>query len=138
MTAGSANAASRGFKLRNESRQKLRLLGVNRVARFVCHGIPVKVCDDEFFDMEFEGRPGNGALLNPGGVHNWELKYSFDIGHLIGQTNYAARLTYKIEGTNGVVEVEIRTTNYANNSECNVIGDASFSCRAEGTNVTIR
>ena len=60
VTAGSANAASRGFKLRNESRQKLRLLGVNRVARFVCHGIPVKVCDDEFFDMEFEGRPGNG------------------------------------------------------------------------------
>jgi hypothetical protein len=87
---------------------------------------------DRFYIIE------SGQVEGTQSPQTWELKYSFWFSHWLGQTNYAARLSYKIEGTNGLVEVEIRTTNYANDSECNVIGDTSFSCQAEELNVTFR
>jgi hypothetical protein len=137
LAAGPASADSRGFKLHNDSRQNLKLISVNRLDHVVCPTFGGE-CHYEFYDMAFEGRPADGTVLNPGGVNTWELKYEFRIGHIFGQTNFGARLTYRIEGKDALMEVEIQTTNYANDSACNVIQDRSDTCTAEGLNVTFR
>jgi hypothetical protein len=125
-------------EVHNESRQKLLLLGVNPVSHPVCRGVFVVTCDEEFFDIDFEGRPSDGALVDPGGVQTWGLKYAFSFSHLFGQTNYAARLSYRIEPANSLFEVAIRTSNYTNDSTCDVIENSSFRCQAEGLDVTFR
>src|ERR1700755_1763626 len=87
--AGSANAASRGYRLHNKSDQTLTLIGATPLPTVLCNGA---ICVKTDHPMEFEGRPGNDSLLKPGATDAWELKYSF--GH-----TYAAELKYRIVGT---------------------------------------
>ena len=89
-------------------------------------------CVPAYYDMAFEGRPADGAVLNPGGpAQVWELKYGFDLFSL-ATIQYAAKLTYKIAGTDGTLEYVIATTPTSNDSECKVIPAHLGRCSAEG------
>jgi hypothetical protein len=142
LTAGSASAASRGFKLHNTSSHALRLEAARRVPTFVC--VDPSRCVPTHYPMEFEGRPGNGAVLHPAKVqdgvlvvhtHVWELKYGFSP---LGGVQYAANLWYKIAGTGASVEYTIETWSTSNESSCKIIGTSHFTCTAEGTKLTFR
>jgi hypothetical protein len=85
--------------------------------------------------MDFEGPPHNGAVLNAGHTHVWELKYGFSI---FGGVQYAANLWYKIAGTDGTVEYTIETWSTSNESACKVRGTSQFACTAAGTNLTLK
>jgi hypothetical protein len=85
--------------------------------------------------MEFEGRPGVNDRIAPNGSQRFELKYGFD---LLGGIQYAAQLTYKIEGTNAKLEVSINTTPFTNNSTCEVVPASAGSCTAGGLAITFR
>jgi hypothetical protein len=132
-TAGPASAASRGFTLTNNSTSTLRLESATKVHHVLCvsghcvHGVA--------YPMEFEGRPHDGTEIRPGGTQTWELKYGFNLVNL-NEVQYAAKLTYKIEHTNGKVEYTIETTPTANNSTCVVIPASDGACTAEGLTLT--
>jgi hypothetical protein len=133
LQTGVASAASRGFSLRNSSGHPLRLESAAHVPRVICGpGASGVRCVPAHYDMAFEGRPANGAVIKPGGpAQVWELKYGFDLLSL--QTiQYAAKLTYKIEGTDGTLEYVIATTPTTNDSECKVIPAQIGRCSAEG------
>jgi hypothetical protein len=134
---GVASAASRGFRLHNNSRHALQLESATHVPRIICvPGSTSPHCVPAHYPMAFEGRPADGAVLKPGEPpHAWELKYSFDLGHLL-TIQYAAKLTYKIEGTVGTVEYVIATTPTTNNSECKVIPAHVGRCTGEGLKLT--
>jgi hypothetical protein len=136
LQAGVASAASRGFRLNNSSAHALALESVTRVPRVICGpGSGSIHCVPAHYDMEFEGRPANGAVLKPGAPPQaWELKYSFDLLHPL-TIQYAAKLTYKIEGTDGTVEYVIATTPTTNDSECKVVPARAGRCRGEGLNL---
>jgi hypothetical protein len=137
--AGSASAASRGFKLTNASDHELKLVAVQRIVRSECSGcIPLP------FAMEFEGRPKDGSTLKSGATHDWELKYGFGISQ---GPYYAAELIYDIAGgkvgTEPVVVFKIYTYAYSNESTCQLHGAdeefvAGFECKAEGLKLTFR
>jgi hypothetical protein len=137
---GIASAASRGFVVKNDSTRTLRVVGASRVSKFTCVVLPGGVpCFDDTYAMAFEGRPDDGAQLRPGDTQRWELKYYFDVLDLFGTNyNYAAKLTYAIEGTAGRLEAEIKTANYSNHSTCQVIPNNLGSCTAAGVNITFR
>jgi hypothetical protein len=136
LQTGVASAASRGFSLRNSSGHALRLESAARVPRVICGpGSSGVHCVPAQYDMAFEGRPADGAVLKPGGpAQVWELKYGFDLLNLL-TIQYAAKLTYKIEGTDGTVEYLIATTPTTNDSECTVIPARIGKCRGEGLNL---
>lgn len=134
VTAPPASAASRGFTVTNNSSATLRLEGLNRVHRVIC-APNVPVCANSTYDMEFEGRPGVNDRIAPNGSQRFELKYWFD---LLGGIQYAAQLTYKIEGTNAKLEVSINTTPFTNNSTCEVVPASAGSCTAGGLAITFR
>ncbi|MGZ4305702.1 MAG: hypothetical protein ACXVSL_12660 [Solirubrobacteraceae bacterium] len=133
LTAGSASAASRGFKVHNHSNHGLILEAAKPVPTYICRDLTL--CVPTHSPMDFEGRPANGAALNPGHTHDWELKYGFSP---FGGVQYAANLWYQISGTNGTVEFTIETWSTSNESACRVNGAAHFTCTAAGTKLTFK
>jgi hypothetical protein len=133
LTAGRASAASRGFRLHNESTHQLILQAAEPVPTYKC--VDLKRCVPTHNRMDFEGRPANGAVLNPGHTHDWELKYGFS---LYGGVQYAANLFYQISGTSGTVEYTIETWSTSNESACRVNGTSHFTCTAAGTKLTFK
>ena len=67
--------------------------------------------------MEFEGRPKDGSSLQPGKSETWDLKYGFSI---FGGVQYAANFSYKVQGTDAVVDYNIYTYSTSNESSCKV------------------
>ncbi len=165
-TAAPASAASRQFTVTNNSTRTLRLEGVHPTS-FVGrvngeNGIGTCAhvegdCGRGTYQFLFEGRAHAGDELAPGATQRFDL--SWEYGEWFGREeniNYAAQLTYKIEGTNGKLDVWIDTTRYTNNSRCQVFapmerkpslpgeprGDAFFpyvgSCTAGGLGITFK
>ena len=134
LIAGPASAASRGFKVHNESNDTLRLETARHVPTVVCAGGPTQ-CVKTNYPFQFEGRPDDGAELSPGKVHGWELKYGFN---LFGGVQYAANFWYKIAGTDGIVEYTIETYSYTNESSCKVTGTSRYTCTAQGLKLTFK
>jgi hypothetical protein len=124
--AGSANAASRGYRLHNKGDQTLKLIGASRLPTVLCNGT---ICVKTEHPMDFEGRPGDDSLLKPGATEAWELKYKF------GDT-YAAELKYKIVGTDATVTYTIETSTFSNDSACKVSSPGVGKCSASGTTLT--
>jgi hypothetical protein len=126
---GVANAASRGYHVSNESSHALTLVGASHVPTVLCNG---SICVPTDFPMDFEGRPKDGDVLEPGGpAQAWELKYGF--GH-----TYAAVLKYKIGGTDGTFEATIETSTFSNNSACKVTPASAGSCTAVGLKIAFK
>ncbi len=135
LSAGPASAASRGFMLHNHSRHPLRVESASQLPRIICNS---DLCVPTHYPIAFEGRPGDGAVLDPGAAaQDWELKYGFDLV-LLHETQYAAKLTYKVEGTDGTVEYTIQTTPTTNDSACKVIPADVGRCTAQGLALTFR
>lgn len=120
--AGSASAASRGYKLQNNSGHTLKLDKAAPLPTVLCNGT---ICAKTEHPMDFEGRPGDGALLHPGGAHHWELKYVF------GNT-YAAELKYSVVGSSAIVTYTIETSTFSNDSACKVTPPSAGKCSANG------
>jgi hypothetical protein len=133
LATGPASAASRGFKVHNQSSHTLRLEGARRVPTYVC--VDIARCVPTHYPMDFEGRPSDGSLIHPGNTQVWELKYGFS---LLGGVQYAANLWYQIVGTNDSVEYTIETWSTVNESACKVNGTTKFACTAEGTKLTFK
>jgi hypothetical protein len=132
LAAGPASAASRGFTLHNNGSHPLRLESATHVPRVLCIA---DRCVPTYYPIDFEGRPANGAVLKSGAPpQHWELKYGFSL--ILTEIQYAAKLTYKIEGTDGTVEYVIATTPTANDSECKVIPAHLARCSAAGLKLT--
>jgi hypothetical protein len=121
--AGSANAASRGYRLHNHSDQTLKLVGASHLPTVLCNGT---ICVNTEQQMDFEGRPADDSLVKPGAVDAWELKYVF--GHI-----YAAELKYKVVGSDATVIYTIETSSFSNNSACKVTPPSAGHCTAGGT-----
>jgi hypothetical protein len=119
LTAGPANAASRGFKIYNVTSAPLRVVDAKPWAPV---GPP--------FPMDFEGRPIDGAVLKPGEPpHDWELKYY----------GYGARVVYYI--MNGTPHADyyaatLMTTLFTNDSTCDIASRLG-ACTAEGLTLTV-
>src|SRR5436190_19293784 len=64
LTSGPASAASRGFVLNNNSDHALKLFAVKPVPTFLCAD-PSR-CVQTTYPIDFEGRPPDGDVLNPG------------------------------------------------------------------------
>ncbi len=112
---GVGSASSRGFKLYNLSNYHLRLAHVDPM-------------DD--YPVDFEGRPPDGAGLEPGALNDWELKYH----------GYAAKLIYDIVGyPEGArhLRVTIRTGVFANDSTCKWYPIGLGTCTAGGLALTV-
>lgn len=126
-----ADAASRNFKIENDSSETFVLEEVERVTcerdDNNCHGHT-----RGWYDMEFEGRPDEGDKLVPGKTHEFELKYFFTAN--TRHYNYAADLDY------GDFQVRITTSNYSNNSSCRVYraDKSDLKCIADGRTIRIR
>ncbi len=120
--AGSASAASRGYRLHNKSDQTLKLIDASRLPTTLCNGV---LCVKTEHPMEFEGRPDDGSLLRPGATDAWELKYKF------GDT-YAAELKYKVVGSDATITYTIETSTFSNNSACKVSPPSAGKCTAGG------
>jgi hypothetical protein len=134
LTAGPASAASRGFKLRNESTHALRLEAVKRVPTFVC--VRPERCYKDHERMDFEGRPADGTVLGRFETDVWELKYNYS--PFLGGVQYAANLWYRIIGTDDYAEYTIETWTYSNESACKIRGTSKFGCTAEGTKLLFK
>lgn len=139
LTAGPASAFSRGFKLHNLSKHDLKLESAKPVPKTTCFGAIARgICVPDHYGFAFEGRPKDGDVLKPGGLpQEWELKWAFHLVELT-RVQYAAVLTYKVEGTGGTVEYVIQTTPTTNDSGCKVIGAHVGSCTAGGLNLTFK
>jgi hypothetical protein len=141
LQAGVASAASRGFKVKNDSSHDLRVISATPVPTVLCGGPSAGdfQCVPAYYDMGFEGRPADATVLRPGGGHAWELKYWYNVADLFGAGyNYEAKLKYKIEGTNGDFEATIKTSNYTNDSTCAVAPKGLGNCTAQGLNITFK
>ena len=147
LTAGPASAASRGFMVRNVSRTPITVAGWRALDHIECIAVlapnpitkipvftgQVKCGPPVPYPIDFsEGRPSVGDRLVPGARQTWELKYWFSI---FGGVQYAAIVVYNIPG--GVVEYTLRVYSTSNESQCKVIGTSSFTCTAEGLNLTL-
>jgi hypothetical protein len=125
LTAGPASAASRGYKLYNQSTRTLRVESATPLEAWLCNlGICLK---NGFYDIDFEGRPRDGQLFPPNfPPHDWELKYGLT-------TSYGALLRYKILGTDGFVEYGILNKFFLlglTNSTCKVVPSSVGHCTA--------
>ena len=136
LTAGPASAASRGFMLHNNSRHPLQVESASQVPSVICNAV---LCVPTHYPIAFEGRsPKDRSRVEPGASpQDWELKYGFDLV-LLNETQYAAKLTYKIQGTSGTVEYTIVTTPTTNDSACKVIPADVGHCTAEGLKLTFQ
>ena len=131
-----AGAASRRFTLENKSDLALRLYAVQRVPTFQC--VDPARCVKTTHPMDFEGRPNEGAVLNPNQRHRFELKFGFS---LLGGVQYAANLWYKIQGNNDPddnVYYTIYTYSTSNESSCKINHTSRYACTAEGTQLTFK
>ena len=72
LITGPAGAASRGFKIHNNSSHALHLEAVKRVPTYVC-------ASRTHYKMDLEGRPADGTVLHPGHENAFELKYGFSL-----------------------------------------------------------
>jgi hypothetical protein len=130
--AGTASAASRGFKVMNNSDNDLTVLAAQTIVEPPCAG-----CAPVHFDIGFEGRPKDGSTLEPEAIDRWELKHWFN--PFKQGPHYAAELIYKINGTPAAVVWNIYTYNYSNESNCELHGELSvilkFGCKAKGLNL---
>src|SRR5688572_5295933 len=72
VTAGPADAFSRGFRLKNNSDRTLTLIGAFKAPARVCNK---DRCVNSHHPMQFEGRPLDGSTVRPGAVDIWELQY---------------------------------------------------------------
>jgi hypothetical protein len=136
LEGGPASAASRGFKLENKSDLALKLYAVQRVPTFKC--VDPSRCVQTHHPMDFEGRPREGDVLDPGKTHRFELKYGFS---LLGGVQYAANLWYKIRGNNDPddnVYYTIETYSTSNESSCEINHTSKYACKAEGTELTFK
>jgi hypothetical protein len=136
-----ASAASRGFKVKNDSKYDIRVVGASPVPAVLCGGFDVESfgCVPASYDIGFEGRPADGTVVRPGGEQTWELKYYYNVGDLFGTAyNYAAKVKYKIAGTDGNFEATIKTSNYSNDSTCEVTPKSLGSCTAAGLKITLK
>jgi hypothetical protein len=133
LVAGPASAASRGFKIQNKSSVELKLVEAKSVPTYVCNS--TVHCVPTHYPMEFEGRPGDGSVLQPNGTDTWELKYKFN---LFGGVGYAANLWYKIVGTEDMVTYQIETYSTSNESSCKVIGTKKYTCVAGNTDLEFK
>jgi hypothetical protein len=124
--AGSASAASRGYRLHNNSSHSLELVSATALPAVVCNGF---ICVDTHHPIAFEGRPSDGSILKPGAVDGWELKYKF-------QETHAAELKYKVLGTDSIVTYTIETSTYTNDSACKVTPPSAGKCSAGGLNLS--
>jgi hypothetical protein len=124
--AGSANAASRGYRLHNRSSHTLKLEGASPLPTVLCNGA---ICVKTSHPMDFEGRPGDGSMLKPGATDAWELKYSF------GNT-YAAELKYQVVGSSATVIYTIETSTFSNDSACKVTPSSAGKCSASGISLS--
>jgi hypothetical protein len=146
LTAGPASAASRGFMVRNLSRTPITVAGWRALDHIECIPVlapnpitkipgftgQVKCGPPVPYPIDFsEGRPSVGDRLVPGARQSWELKYWFSI---FGGVQYAAIVVYNIPG--GVLKYRLRVYSTSNESECKVLGTSSFTCTAEGLNLT--
>jgi hypothetical protein len=123
--AGSASAASRGYRLHNKSDHTLKLIAATPLPTVLCNGA---ICVKTDHPMDFEGRPANDSLLKPGATDAWELKYVF--GH-----TYAAELKYKVVGSDATVTYTIETSTFSNDSACKVSPPSAGKCSAGGTSL---
>jgi hypothetical protein len=140
LTAGPASAASRGYKLYNQSTRTLRVESATPLEAWLCDNQVLHVClTNGFYALDFEGRPRDGQLL-PGRALNgqlsapqdWELKYGLT-------TSYGALLKYKILGTDGFVEYGILNKFYLlglTNSTCKVVPSSVGHCTAGRDHLT--
>jgi hypothetical protein len=131
-----SSAASRGFKLDNKSDHPLKLYAVQRVPTFKC--VDPSRCVQTHHPMDFEGRPREGDVLDPGKTHRFELKYGFS---LLGGVQYAANLWYKIQGDgdpDNNVYYTIETYSTSNESSCDINRTSRYACKAEGTELTFK
>jgi Pentapeptide repeats (8 copies) len=120
--AGSASAASRGYLIHNYADSDLRVVGAT----------PVPADPGVFYHFGFEGRPHDEAVLKArDGVQDWQLKY--ELGR-----SYAARLLYKMQGTDGSVAFRIQTSTTSNDSTCEITGVSGYFCTAEGLVLSVR
>jgi hypothetical protein len=120
--AGTASAASRGYRLHNNSDKTLELVSATALPATLCNGF---ICVNTHHPIAFEGRPSDGSTLKPGAVDAWELKYQF-------QNTYAAELKYKVLGTDAIVTYTIETSTYTNDSACKVAPPSAGKCTAGG------
>jgi uncharacterized protein YjbI with pentapeptide repeats len=121
-TAGAASADSRGFVIHNYTAGDLRVGGATSV----------RADPGVFYHFGFEGRPQDGAALAARhGVQDWQLKYVFG-------RSYAARVLYKIQGTDGSVAFRIESSSFSNDSTCEVAGVSGYFCTAEGLVLSVR
>jgi RTX calcium-binding nonapeptide repeat (4 copies) len=132
---GVASALSRGFRILNRSSHPLRLESATPVTKETCEGgLNVggfRLCTDlPIFGFAFEGRPNDGAVIQPSvfSLHDWELKYFPDP---FGRCDYAANLKYKIEGTDGTLDVGIQTCTFSSNSSCKIEPATLGRCDAD-------
>jgi len=128
--AGTASAASRSFRVTNNSNNDLTVLAAQTIVEPPCPG-----CTPHAFEMEFEGRPKDGSTLkHTTWFQNWELKHWFN--PFYPGPHYAAELIYKINGTPAAVVWDIYTYNFSNESTCELHGElpviVKFGCKAEG------
>lgn len=120
--AGPASASSRGYLIHNYTDHDLRVVGATSVP--ADPGV--------FYHFGFEGRPHDGTVLKSReGVQDWQLKYEFG-------RSYAARLLYKIHGTDGSVAFRIQTSTTSNDSTCEITGVSGYFCTAEGLVLSVR
>jgi opacity protein-like surface antigen len=138
--AGPANAATRGFKVTNESKQELRVVGGSPIPRVLCYGLDAEdfQCRQAYWPYGLEDHPEPGTALRSGETQSWELKYYYNVSDLFGiDYNYQAKVTYRV-GADGKFEATIKTSNYTNDSECEVIPKRLGRCTAAGRNITFK
>jgi hypothetical protein len=139
LTAGPASAditASRAFRIVNSSSHPLRLESATKIPKHLCD-LNGSVCVPTHYLIGFQERPPDGAVLPPASksqngatlvhTHVWELKYFFSLEPVC---TFAAALKYKIEGTDGTLEVTIETCSYSNNSSCTITPAGLGHCAA--------
>ena len=139
LTAGPASAASRGFKLHNESTRTLRLESATPIQGGFCFQ-RILCFPTGNYALDFEGRPRDGQLFPPNfPPHDWELKWA------VGITTYAALLRYEILRTDGFVEYAIlnKVTNQSipfpiSTSRCEVVPSSVGHCTAERLELTFQ
>ena len=120
--AGKAGFRTQGFKIYNLSSQAFEL---TKVSPGHSRGILSSTTDL----MEFDEQPYIGDVLQPGAMHDFELRYY--PGYI-----YGAQLTYHSPGDHRYLySANIRTWSFANESTCHVT--APLRCTADGTHLTI-
>jgi RTX calcium-binding nonapeptide repeat (4 copies) len=126
LTASPASAKSRGFEVYNLSSHPLKLIKADGRAapgsqRCNAYGGPADC---------WEGRPIDGAVLNPGAEpQDFELQYVF-LAHR------EADLTYDIVGTGKQFTAHLDVYSSENDSTCSIPRDIG-RCTAEGLTLTV-